>query len=116
MKTSDLMPPALDWAVAKAKQLDIVTRDRRVYVWTTVEDSDQYEPLTDWSQGGPIIEAEAITVTTIHDGAELWGAHLDDGNDFIDSLATGPAPLIAAMRCFVASKLGDEVEVPEELQ
>lgn len=27
----------------------------------------------------------------------------------------GPTPLIAAMRCFVASKLGDEVEVPDEL-
>jgi hypothetical protein len=27
----------------------------------------------------------------------------------------GPTPLIAAMRCYVASKLGDEVEVPKEL-
>jgi len=27
----------------------------------------------------------------------------------------GPTPLIAAMRCFVASKLGEEVDVPQEL-
>ena len=27
----------------------------------------------------------------------------------------GKTKLIAAMRCYVASKLGDEVEVPEEL-
>jgi len=27
----------------------------------------------------------------------------------------GDTPLIAAMRCYVASKLGDEVEIPEEL-
>ena len=27
----------------------------------------------------------------------------------------GPTPLIAAMRCYVASKLGEEVEIPEEL-
>jgi hypothetical protein len=27
----------------------------------------------------------------------------------------GPTPLIAAMRCYVASKLGDEVEIPAEL-
>jgi len=27
----------------------------------------------------------------------------------------GPTPLIAAMRCYVASKLGDEVEIPQEL-
>lgn len=26
-----------------------------------------------------------------------------------------PPPLIAAMRCYVASKLGDEVDIPEEL-
>jgi hypothetical protein len=31
------------------------------------------------------------------------------------SLKPAPPSLIAAMRCFVASKLGDEVEVPDEL-
>jgi len=25
----------------------------------------------------------------------------------------GPTPLIAAMRCYVASKMGDEVKLPE---
>jgi len=28
---------------------------------------------------------------------------------------TGPTPLIAAMRCYVASRLGDTVEIPEEI-
>jgi hypothetical protein len=27
----------------------------------------------------------------------------------------GPTPLIAAMRCYVAAKLGDTVEIPEDL-
>ncbi|MNW06473.1 hypothetical protein D3C71_2028910 [compost metagenome] len=27
----------------------------------------------------------------------------------------GPTPLIAAMRCYVASRVGDEVDLPEEL-
>jgi len=27
----------------------------------------------------------------------------------------GTTPLIAAMRCYVASKLGDEVDIPTEL-
>jgi hypothetical protein len=27
----------------------------------------------------------------------------------------GPTPLVAAMRCYVASQLGDEVDVPDEL-
>jgi hypothetical protein len=30
-------------------------------------------------------------------------------------MQNGPTPLIAAMRCYVASKFGDEVETPEEL-
>ena len=29
--------------------------------------------------------------------------------------AYGTTPLVAAMRCYVASKLGDEVDVPVEL-
>jgi hypothetical protein len=29
--------------------------------------------------------------------------------------AYGPTPLIAAMRCYVASKMGDDIELPEEL-
>jgi hypothetical protein len=40
-----------------------------------------------------------------------WAASVDKGrNEF-----RGRTPLIAAMRCYVASKLGDEVEIPEEL-
>jgi hypothetical protein len=29
--------------------------------------------------------------------------------------ATGPTPLIAAMRCYALSKLGEEIEIPEDL-
>lgn len=32
-----------------------------------------------------------------------------------DLVATGPTQLNAAMRCYVANKLGDEIEVPDEL-
>lgn len=44
-------------------------------------------------------------------GYAVCGAH--DGIAVDD--AEGPTPLIAAMRCYVASKLGDEVDIPEEL-
>jgi hypothetical protein len=30
-------------------------------------------------------------------------------------IKTGPTPLIAAMRAYVTDKLGDKVEIPEEL-
>jgi hypothetical protein len=70
-------------------------------------------PVTNWNQAGPIIERERVQL------------RMDEhGNDFavqcIEGIGygprvDGPTPLIAAMRCYVASKLGDEVEVPEEL-
>jgi hypothetical protein len=72
---------------------------------------------TDWSQGGPIIEREGIA-TKKWLGA--WQAEVeflpDDDTHYRYGKSYGPTPLIAAMRCYVASKLGDEVEVPEELK
>lgn len=71
-----------------------------------------YEPTSNWAQGGPIIEREGIAVWKPFDKTNgEWKAHYS----LTQCEQTGPTPLIAAMRCFVASKLGDEVEVPEEL-
>lgn len=72
---------------------------------------DCYSPFMSWALGGPIIEREKISTYPMPGGvggkwrAEKYGRHLQ----------AGPAPLIAAMRCYVASKLGEEVEVPDEL-
>lgn len=63
---------------------------------------------TDWAFGGPIIERERIDVLYEHD--LRWIAVPQKG---IESY--GPTPLVAAMRCYVASKLGDTVDIPEEL-
>lgn len=60
-----------------------------------------------WAQGGPIIERERITIS---DALDQWVAGLKGTLSWF-----GPTPLIAAMRCYVASKLGGEVEVPDEL-
>lgn len=72
---------------------------------------------TDWAQGGPIIEREGIGIWT-HPWNE-WGEpeivrYAEDKNG--DHVQTAPTTLIAAMRCYVASKLGDEVEIPDELK
>lgn len=104
MKTSELTPPALDWVVAK-------------YIWpddigNTVpfhHDGSDYAPSRKWAHGGPIIEREKIDVDYWTDG-DYWQATSDTYDSF------GPTPLIAAMRCFVASRLGDDVEIPNELQ
>lgn len=68
-----------------------------------------YRPTTDWSQGGPIIEREKLSVCPGSDAP--WMAC---DKDALNRQA-GPTPLIAAMRCFVASCRGNEVEVPYEI-
>ena len=95
---ADLTGAALDWAVAQgagsgAKLLFCLGR--------------RFQPSTDWAHGGPVIERERIELE--HDGFAWW-ARIKADEDY-----TGPTPLIAAMRCYVASKLGDEIELPNEL-
>ena len=70
---------------------------------------------TDWAQGGPIIEREKISVLDTGD-ASKWEARVWNGAALNFRCLYGPTPLIAAMRCYVASKLGDEVEVPNALE
>jgi hypothetical protein len=113
MKTSELTGAALDWAVAKCEGQpnEWMADHKRGYI---------NSPSTDWAQGGPIIERECIC---IHQrmGETAWWA--DYANPQVKPEGTGhrflfkqaPTPLIAAMRCYVASKLGDDVDVPEEL-
>jgi hypothetical protein len=119
IKTSDLTLLALDWAVAKCEgvtdwdSVDLVFRD---------DDFCWYEPSTNWAQGGPIIEREGIAIDVVRAGwtIDSWVAALVHEDKEFDGVARaeeyGPTPLIAAMRCYVASKLGDEVDIPEGLQ
>lgn len=66
---------------------------------------------TDWAHGGPIIEEERILLD--HDGLDEWEEW--EGRIVGVRMEYGPTPLIAAMRCYVGSRLGNEVEVPDEL-
>lgn len=110
VKTSELTGTALDWAVAQAEGL-LAFGYRTDWERFAVEDSDGnaegFMPSTNWAQAGPIIEREGIALYLY--GAGEWNAHTG-GREF-----NGPTPLIAAMRCYVASKLGDEVDVPDDL-
>jgi hypothetical protein len=107
MKTSELTGAALDWAVAKCEEACI---GDGYYTGIVLRDGEvKYAPSTDWAQGGPIIEREKIGIDYSKVG---WIANADTPTN---GIGLGPTPLIAAMRCYVASKLGDEVEIPEEL-
>jgi hypothetical protein len=112
MKTAELSGAALDWAVALIEfpEPDYENDDRLVYVHG--DDEFHFTPSTDWAQGGAIIESECITV----EYAGVWVGRCwkdSDGDEQIE--IEGATPLIAAMRCYVASKLGNEVEIPDEL-
>jgi hypothetical protein len=110
IKTSELTGAALDWAVAKGESLDCYIEDGVVHLKGQPFDTDwrYWLPSTDWAQGGPLIERECITVGPNPFGP-AFAANLSDLDTY------GPTPLIAAMRCYVASQLGDEVEIPKEL-
>ncbi len=111
MKTSELTGQALDWAVAKCEGRGIEFDDPRDPWLTRDGIADQplhsYTPSTDWAQGGPIIQREHIA---------LWSEGYDwEAKQYGQHESWGETPLIAAMRCYVASKLGDEVDIPTEL-
>ena len=125
MKTLELTGAALNWAVAKCEgitdwdSVDLVFRDDE-FCW--------FEPSANWAQGGPIIERESIFVLREQSGFKgrrLWaatsgqnkaiGLNEDSIKLYRNKFYFGATPLIAAMRCYVASKLGDQVDVPDEL-
>jgi hypothetical protein len=120
MKTNELRGTALDWAVAEAEgffKKDMASiRDGKVDVFYF----DGYEPSNDWALGGAIIERERIGVWFCDAVVDTCGEPLrelhwyaeDQGGD---NVRIGITPLEAAMRCYVASKLGDEVQIPEEV-
>lgn len=127
MKTSELIGPTLDWAVLEALgEYKEYVRWREAVGDSVLTNLIWFKrlggtPSTDWSKGGPIIERELMTIG-VYDVAQdlksgLWSAEMFRGNELrVVAQGYGPTPLIAAMRCYVASKLGDEVEIPEELK
>ena len=122
MKTSELTGAALDWAVAKCEGYEIVRmRGSEITFLDRTDDGALNEKQigysTDWAQGGPIIEREIISVSHDTTGSTVeWAAWTPAPiRDEAEAFGYGPTPLIAAMRCYVASRLGDDVDVPEEL-
>lgn len=131
VKTSDLIGPALDWAVAEAIEwkepifcvgrISYIKEDQ--YLMMEKPDPDELDEVTDpyyfnhfeqwspsriWSQGGPLIREHIGSL--VNQGGR-WAVYTRKpvfaGN--------GETPLIAACRAIVAAKLGDQVDVPDEL-
>ena len=125
IKTQDLTGIQLDWAVAKCLNWKDYNEDGVPYIELDSSHMSRrfgpYKPSTNWEQAGSIIEQVKITISPNDDKnsmkQKLWVAYrivtlFEDGFDH--EYQYGPTPLIAAMRCFVASRIGDEVDIPEE--
>ena len=105
IKVSEATPIQLDRLVAKC----VGWRWRKCGGEHPIEN---YSPSTDWAQGGVILEREEIGFAKYGPNG-TWKAVIGEIPRGIPCY--GPTPLIAAMRCFCASRLGNEVDVPEEL-
>ena len=94
MKTSELTGAALDWAVSEAEGVSYADY---------MEDGpiNQRKWSTDWAQAGPIIEREGIELSP-DESHNMWCAFMT--NEGVGYEYWGPTPLIAAMRCYVASR------------
>ena len=75
-------------------------------------------PSSEWVHGGPIIERERISVMA--STLSMWDAVVNGFHSIEGGMTHGidgamaedaPTPLVAAMRAFVAHKLGDEVDL-----
>lgn len=116
VKTADLIGAALDFAVSKADNppgqdgWGWWERDEQGFLFDPLNEC-RYSPSTDWAQGGPIIDRLHIRT----EWSALWSCWLAHDLRCAGLAFPGATRLIAAMRCFVASRLGDEVDVPEEL-
>ena len=100
----------------KAKELIGIALDENVAKALGVEPGAAYS--SDWSHGGPVIERENIELLYFGNKGnecEPWEAQVGGDNHYIDQYPgdamSGPTPLVAAMRCYVASKLGENSDL-----
>lgn len=103
--TSDLIDFSLDWAVCKAGGGANDIRNWISGYW----DYGMYHYSDNWPKGGPIIELEKMEFVQMHNPDYV------NARCLYGPWVGGPTHLIAGMRCYVANKLGNEVDIPQEL-
>jgi hypothetical protein len=109
-KTAELGGDALDYLVHCAHRDEPPCMSPAEWV---ASNDDGFNPSKNWAQGGPIIERNRIGVV---DRVSCWVAGMIVTSAQCPSgkapFADGPTALVAAMRCYVQFKFGDEVELP----
>lgn len=131
-KVSELVGPALDWAVMKALGH---LRSDKVHRYASGLHAEgllptSYVPVPEsvfdialhmmpYSTSGglsmPIIHSANISLAAPSLMRDQWRAMCDSETRSDWITCDGPTPMIAAMRVYVTYKLGDEIDVPGEL-
>lgn len=118
VKTAELAGPALDWAVAHAIGHKPRTGPGCAYPVEIIDwgrpgtqvNGCRFEPSTDWSQGGPLIEKYNLAFRVRHYEVDaLYDAYSKT------YVAIGKTHLVAACRAIVYARLGEVVKIPQEL-
>lgn len=115
VKVAEASDIVLDWLVAKCEELDtkLSSTGFLIYSDKTIPTGPQgrvYQPSPVWAQGGPIIERKKISISfTVSKGVAARTTAYPPEYHY------GSTALEAAMRCYTVSKLGPEIEVPDEL-
>lgn len=132
VQTHEINGDALNWVVATLEKHEWryswMIHENNYKEWQSIEASfgnPTPDYCYDWAKCGPIIDRENIAISPAPDG--LWKAYIPNDTMFVTIgverrevfkwkyKECGYSPLIAAMRCYVMSKLGEEVDIPDEL-
>jgi len=120
MQTRELIGAALDWAVARCELVQILGDKTNIVL---ADSYAPYNPSTDQTVGGWIIDEKSITTTRSWNGTkpqqgpQAWRAEIQfvDGARAYGSWAYGATRLVAAMRSYVAGQYGEIIEIPSIL-
>ena len=121
VKVSEALGVVLDWMVAKCEGCDLSWDENAEDFFMGLNSPycflREFSPSTNWYQGGPIIKQlrsdSAYQFLIESDGDNVHV--LSWPSEHVHFSGYGPTILIATMRCLVTSRLGEEVEVPDEL-
>lgn len=115
IKVSEATNTQLDWLVAKCEGAEDLHFNGEFWIVSDPINGSEYlgnlDYTGDWSLMGPIIERERIGLSPWGDRGE-WLAYTQRDRS---SRWSADSALRAAAGCYVISKLGETVEVPEEL-
>lgn len=78
---------------------------------------DGYTPTTDWEVGGPLLDKYGVLFAATHRSCDLPRQVLATLDTLGESSACGigTTRLVAAMRCIVIAKMGEVIDVPDEV-